>query len=247
MSGQSCSGSPALGTCTANSCGSGCHGSEQCTGGACAGCFQDSDCPGSGQSCVGGVEPGTCSGNNGNFPYECLTGTLDPQEAALEFLFFDLSACVSPNNNPPPGPPQPITTFAPVTFTVDFQSACPSGTAVKWRELDWQATIPATASVVFSAQTAPATADGGIPSYSGVYSVPLVTATTTTPNLPTGWNAVLLDVTGIDAGAVGKFNAAGVTSATDLRLSITLNPTTDLMQAPVLIDWQVKSDCPPSE
>jgi hypothetical protein len=35
------------------------------------------------------------------------TGPLTPQEAALEFLFFDLSACVSSESQPPPPPPLP--------------------------------------------------------------------------------------------------------------------------------------------
>jgi hypothetical protein len=35
------------------------------------------------------------------------TGALTPQEAALEFLFFDLSACVSNESQAPPPPPLP--------------------------------------------------------------------------------------------------------------------------------------------
>jgi hypothetical protein len=251
-----CNGTTSDGDCAANACTSNaqCHGTpyggtEQCINGTCNGCYNLDDCPGPTDVCVGGANPGQCSGTSSTFPYECAQSLLDPQEAALEFLFFDLSACVTPDNSPPPGPPAPITKYYPVTFTVDFQSSCPSGTMVRWRQLDWQATIPATASIVFSAQTAPAAADGGIPSYSGVQSVVLATATQTTPNLPSGWDEALIDVTGLDAGALGAFNTASppVTSAQDLRLSVTLNPTTDQTQAPTLIQWQVESDCPPSE
>lgn len=38
------------------------------------------------------------------WPGECAGGDLQPQEKALEFLFFDLSACVQNDNNPPPPP-----------------------------------------------------------------------------------------------------------------------------------------------
>jgi hypothetical protein len=246
---QVCSGAAAKGTCVPNACTTAaqCQNKEQCIGGTCSGCFQNSDCPGGSEVCAGGTSPGTCTGVQNHFPYECTQGALDPQEAALEFLFFDLSACVSPNSNPPPPPPAQILTYAPVTFTVDFPSACPSGTAVKWRELDWQATIPDTASIVFSAQTASPADDGGPPSYDGVQSVVIANAVMSSP--ATGLDEALIDETGGDAGALGAFNTAvpPVNSATDLRLTITLNPTTDFSQAPTLIDWQVKSDCPASE
>ncbi len=48
---------------------------------------------------------GTGDKNNGNaWPTECATGDLTAQEKALEFLFFDLSACVQNDSNPPPPP-----------------------------------------------------------------------------------------------------------------------------------------------
>jgi len=47
------------------------------------------------------------SGGGGQFPSECSFGgdILTQQEAALEFLFFDLSSCVGDETKPPPPPP----------------------------------------------------------------------------------------------------------------------------------------------
>jgi hypothetical protein len=39
-----------------------------------------------------------------NFPTDC-TGAPTAQEQALEFFFFDLSACVQDPGQPPPQPP----------------------------------------------------------------------------------------------------------------------------------------------
>jgi hypothetical protein len=43
----------------------------------------------------------------GDVPDSCDTGPLSPEELAMEFLFFDLSACVGDDFQPPPGPPSP--------------------------------------------------------------------------------------------------------------------------------------------
>jgi len=42
-----------------------------------------------------------------NIPGGCPAGPLTPLQKALEFLFFDLSACVAPENEAPPPPPPP--------------------------------------------------------------------------------------------------------------------------------------------
>jgi hypothetical protein len=40
-------------------------------------------------------------------PADCKSADLNNQQKALEFLFFDLSACVAQDNQPPPPPPPP--------------------------------------------------------------------------------------------------------------------------------------------
>jgi hypothetical protein len=46
------------------------------------------------------------SGNpSADVPGSCPTSGLSAQQKALEYLFFDLAACVAPENVPPPTPP----------------------------------------------------------------------------------------------------------------------------------------------
>jgi hypothetical protein len=47
-------------------------------------------------------------GPAGDIPGACSTGAMSAQEKALEFLFFDLAACVHPDQLPPPPPPQSV-------------------------------------------------------------------------------------------------------------------------------------------
>ena len=131
---------------------------------------------------------------------------------------------MSPDSGQPPVPP---VTLNPATFTLDFSGTCPANQKITWRELEWQGAIPATASVVFKAQTADAVAD-----FATAQSVTVATATssTTLPN----W----------DFGLIPFSTAAPpITSKGTLRVTVTLNPTTDKRSSPSLSQWRVIYDC----
>jgi hypothetical protein len=158
-------------------------------------------------------------------------------------MFFDLTSCVSPDSATPPPPPFQYTGYPPATFTQDFVSMCPPATLPMWREFDWQAQIPLGANIVFSAQSG-AMASTLLPPV----PVLLATATTSTSTGPTMQN---FDVALIDTGVKGSgpFDVAmpPVTSGNLLRVTITLNPTPDLQETPILNQWKVQYDCIASE
>jgi len=233
-----------------------CRDGEICTSGLCTGCLDATYCP-SGE--CSRSAPSTCTTFANAFPYACLQGPLTPQEQALEFLLLDLTNCISPDDSTPPIPAslaRPANTvlfsYAESTFTEDFSADCPDGTRVVWRELDWSSVVPDTASIAFSVQTAAFAADGGSPDWAGAEAVALPTDTTGTANGYSLIDTVMLlgDGGPVPATTVaGAFNQASppVVSRANLRLTVTLNPTTDRTAAPTLLGWSVKSDCLPSE
>ena len=176
----------------------------------------------------------------------CTPDLMSPQELLLEYMFFDLTSCVSPDSQAQPVPTNSFA-YAPASFTEDFISSCPDATRIAWRALSWNATIPPTASIEFTAQTVDLPGDGGAPDFSGAQSIALLTTTTSTS--PPG-SEILLDINALDGGApIGAFAQAvpPVESKGALRLTFTLEPTSDGLSTPVLMNWQVTSDCLPSE
>jgi hypothetical protein len=184
--------------------------------------------------------PANPPGNsNGWFPYACANQPMIAQEQALEFMFFDLTSCVAPDNAQPPGPPP----YKSATFTQDFTGTCPSGQSIAWREFDWQADVPSGTNIAFAAQSGP--------NSSGLLNatpVALATATTST-NLPT-YDAVIIDTsTGGTTTGTAPFNKASppIRSDTLLRVTITMNPDTNGTITPVLKSWKVQYDCTASQ
>lgn len=195
------------------------------------------------------VDTGNCGTSSRQFPESCTQAPLSAQEKALEFMFFDITACVQPDQGaPPPPPPPPLTAQ---TFPLDFTASCSNGTAPRWRELDFTATFPSPAdgsSISITAQTGPIAIDGGLASGSLVPSTPVSLVSN---DQTSGSVQVLLD-TGAggykDAGTgAGLLTMAGVTSEAWLHLLVTLTPTTGGGASPTLVTWNVVYDCPASE
>jgi hypothetical protein len=176
------------------------------------------------------------------FPEACHLGNLSPQEKTLEFMFFDLTACVSPDNLPPPLP-LVLPSFNPATFVQDFSASCSTGNLPVWREFDWQAQIPPGASIVLSAQSGSSVA--------GLNPAVPVTFAKATADTDTGPSMQNYDVGFIDTGhnGTGAFNTAdpAVISRDLLRVTITINPTPDHLTPPTLLHWKVQYDCMPAE
>ncbi|HEX7600073.1 MAG TPA: hypothetical protein VF316_00640, partial [Polyangiaceae bacterium] len=156
--------------------------------------------------------------NSGSFPSECPTGGLTAQEKAAEFLLFDLGSCLTPLP-----PPQPA--YYPATFTRDYQGVCPASQVVLWRFFDWETVTPSNSNIVFTAQTA--STQGLLPT-----AVPVV-------NLGTASGAPITTWTGTDVSVA----LSPKKSAAWLRVTITLNPSSDALNAPVLTAWRQQYDC----
>jgi len=221
---------------------------DLCVAGKCGGCTNSTQCNDSAYtpSCGGipSANYGKCSVyTSGLFPAACRQGQLSPQEKALEFMFFDLTACVSPDDLPPVDP-QVLPGYEPATFIQDYTANCSEGTKPVWREFDWQASIPDSASIVITAQSGDtvATLKPAMP-----LTLATVTASTDVGS-GTKFDFALID-TGKGATTAGAFNTASpfVPSRNLLRLSITLNPTGDNLAAPTLLKWKVQYDCAPAE
>jgi len=249
---QDCGGAQSCSGDTLGSCGRACTSDSQCApdrcvNGQCGGCSGNSDCHdfANTATCTGipAGNYGTCSNASpSEFPVACKQGDLSPQEKSLEFMFFDLTACVSPDNLPPP---KPVTSanYGSATFVQDFTSACKDDTVPVWRDFDWQAEIPDTASIDISAQTGDTLA-----SLTPAVPVPLATATESTDVGPTQTS---YDIALIDTGTSGSgaFTSASprVRSAKILRVTITLHGTTDKQLPPRLAHWKVQYDCLPAQ
>jgi hypothetical protein len=249
---ETCSGSTpgaCMGTCVIDS---DCGGGQLCNKGQCTGCWSATNCPS--QVCNGATSA-TCSAAASTIPLSCLQTPMSGQEKALEFMLFDLTTC----ETPAPAPSAPML-FVPATFSEVIapmvsasptpsdptpSAVCPLGTAPIWRRLEWNASVPDSASITFSAQTADPPDDGGPTDWDDAPTVELETVTSAIPEP----GAVFLD-TGDGGALLANPSDAGDASTvpgTQFRLTVTLNPTSDGLGTPTLLEWRVFYDCTASE
>ncbi|MBL0198123.1 MAG: hypothetical protein IPQ09_28690 [Myxococcales bacterium] len=162
------------------------------------------------------------------FPANCTGAPLDSGEKALEYMLFDLAACVGA----PPPAPAPI--FSATAFTRDFQAVCAPGLTPRWRLYNHSATVPSDSRIDFTAQTAPVVAD-----LATAPSFPVRSATALAPNPPAP--GVMIDA---DTGATVIPRRS---SRAFLRITANFVPSSDGQSAPSLATWSQTYDCEPSE
>jgi len=173
------------------------------------------------------VSASALNGTSFTFPEGCNTGDLTAQEKALEFMLFDLTACLTPDYVPPT-PPK----YAPVTVSRDYTASCPIGSRPTWHFFDWKTETPSDSNIVFTVQTGDTTAE--------VTAMPALPLATVSGAPITTW-------TGADVATVLAAASPPVPNGLILRVNITLNPSTDKYQAPTLVDWRQAFTCVPVE
>ncbi len=172
------------------------------------------------------------------FPANCnLSLGLTPEEKALEYQLFQLTACQL-GGEPPPPPPTPLPT---AYFTRDYEGVCTLGESPQWQFLFWQGNIPPGTSIEFRAATSddPATFPATPPPPAPA-TVEAGTASTT----------VLAPAWGRDANTVAWHLANDPPgppqkSKRYLRLYMTFNPMINI--APSLTAWRMTYSCVPNE
>lgn len=177
------------------------------------------------------------------FPTDCSLGApLSAEEKALEFQFFQLTACQLGGSIPPPPPPPPAP-LPVVTFQRDYMGVCGAGERVKWGPLYWQSEVPPLTSIEFRAATAstiaalPATPPAAAPITAAVGKA---TATVLTP----AWdcNGCPANPVSVDSQLITQ---TGSPSKEYLRVFMTFNPTASV--PPTLLAWRQIYDCVPAE
>ena len=135
----------------------------------------------------------------------------------------------------------PATTYSysPTSFTQDYTASCPSGTRPSWVDVGVEAQTPSGggtySSVKMTAQVA-----GAMGNFSPSTPVNVGTLAGPPVNQAANWNN--FDLTGPLAmiGPIADLQPR-------IRITFTLQPSTDTAAAPTLVNWRVRFDCSASE
>lgn len=173
----------------------------------------------------------TVANGTSTYPENCKTGDLSAQEKALEFMLFDLSACITPDYEAPTAPPPAPPYLTQVSLTRDFTATCAKGERAVWRFFDWQTVTPSDSKITVTLQT-------GSDSASLAAMTPRAVATISGAPV-TSW-------TGVDVATVLSASPP-VPGGSTLRMNIKLAPSTDGKYAPTLTAWRQAFDCVAAE
>lgn len=178
------------------------------------------------------------------FPTDCSLGAaLSAEEKALEFQFFQLTACQLGGSTPPP-PPAPPPPLPVVTYQRDYQAVCGPGERVKWGPFYWQSTIPALTSIEFRAATAASIAALPASPPAAAPTTALVANNTSTTTPAGAW-----DCNGCPGAPVTVDSQLVTQTSTPskdfLRIFMKFTPTG--LISPVLGSWRQVYDCVPAE
>jgi len=199
---------------------------------------------GTGRVIYNGMHVNPSRGTTGTFPGSCNLGlALAPEEKALEYQLFQLTACALGGGStpPPPAPPPPLVS---VGYQRDYNAVCRVGERVKWGPFYWQAIVPPGTNIDVRAATADTAA--ALPASPPVPPAPTTAqvARATLTTLPPAW-----DCTGCPGAPVtvdAQLRAeTGTPSKNYLRVYMTFNPTP--LVPPTLLAWRQIYDCVPAE
>ncbi|MDB4944633.1 MAG: Tryptophan synthase alpha chain [Labilithrix sp.] len=198
---------------------------------------------GTGRVVYNGMHVNPARGTTGTFPGSCnFSLPLSPEEKALEFQLFQLTACAI-GGGTAPAPPPPPPPLQSITFERTYQAICGVGERVKWAPFYWEALIPPSTSIEFRAATAdtlaalPAAPPAGAPTTAAVGTA---NATVLAPT----WDCSGCPATPVTVDAQLKADT-GTPSKEWLRIYMKLNPTAII--PPVLYSWRQLYDCVPAE